>query len=162
MLRPTKLFFIFISSFIISLFFLSSPALANETEVQADHVARGFEKVGEKVKLYSKFSRDAKIDFQIYLVQKRFAELKYVVDNNKVNLIEETAARYGAYVGRLSDYMIKKKAKARTEEVTKMYENHSKAIQILQSNFKYDSGWWLAIQHDLNILAEFSSKLRSL
>jgi len=153
--------------FITFIIFLSIPlpTLAQENtpspNIEVNHVARGFEKVAEKLTLLSKLSKKSKANYHTYLLEKRLAELHYAVNNN-VDLVEETASRYSSYAGRLSGHLIKNKLTDNKEEILNMYERHSQVIENLQQNFEYDSGWWLAIQHDRNVLKEFAAKLQNI
>lgn len=130
--------------------------------LEVNHVARGFEKIQEKFTLLFKFSKQKKADYHQYLAEKRFAEFNYAVNNDKYDLIEETSSRYATYLGRLSEYVLKKNIKSNKESLLLMYDNHIKIITELQKKYKYDSAWWLLSQHGINVAKEFSSKIGSL
>jgi len=148
----------------VSTLFTTQAVFAQEnpsTSFQVDHVARGFEKIKERVTLFFKFSKDSKLDYLAYLSEKRLAELEYGV-NNDVNLIEETASRYTTYQGKLSEFVISNKMSDKKDPLSKMYSNHIAVLEKLQSKFEYDSGWWLSIQHGINVNKEFKEKLSTI
>lgn len=130
--------------------------------LEVDHIARGIEKIQEKFTLIFKFSKQNKADYHQYLAEKRFAEFKYAVDNDKYDLIEETSSRYTSYLGRLSEYVLEKNIISKKDSLLSMYDTHIKIITELQKQYEYDSAWWLLSQHGINVAREFSSKVGSL
>lgn len=129
--------------------------------VSVDHVANGLEKLGEKISLYFNFSEEKKLKFKKLLVEKRLAELKYVSDSKKIDLIEETASRYSTYLSIFIDEASSKKL-IKKDELIEMIDNHTKVVEKVQQSYKFESGWWLAIQHDINILKMSLEKIKDM
>ncbi len=152
--------------FFYIIFSLPGVVLAQEsqtetkTKVEVDHVANVIEKFREKVVLFFKFSKNTKVDYQQYLVEKRLAELKWVVDSKEWQPVEETSSRYSTYLGNFTDFVIKNKLTSKKEEILKMYEEHQKILDTLQRNFEFESGFWLLLQHDINTVKIFSERVK--
>lgn len=69
-------------------------------------VKRFWEKTEEKLL----FSDSVKSSFYQRLSNERFKELKYLVDNRRVDQIEKSSYRFSYESGRLSEYVISKKS----------------------------------------------------
>lgn len=131
-----------------------------KVEVQVDHVANIFEKLKEKVTLFFKFSKEGKYNYQKYLVEKRLSELKYVVESKQGNFIEETSSRYSTYLGTLSSFVIDNKLSGKKENILTMFNDHIKAIEKLQENYGSESVFRMLLQHDINTIKLFTTKLK--
>lgn len=166
MIERISLLIIFSILLIISTGFISAEEREMEQEevklsVSVDHVANGLEKLGEKISLYFKFSEEKKLRFKKLLVEKRLAELKYVSNSKKIDLIEETASRYSTYLSIFIDEALSKKL-IKKDELIEMIDNHTKVIEKVQQSYKFETGWWLAIQHDINILKLSLGKIKDI
>lgn len=133
-----------------------------KVEVQVDHVANIFEKLKEKITFFFKFSKKDKFNYQKFILEKRLAELKYVVDSKEWQPIEETSSRYATYLGKFNEFVLKSNLGNKKEEILKVYDRHGKILEELQRNFKFESGWWLLLQHDINSTKIFSEQIKSL
>lgn len=142
--------------------FLVLPGIVFGQEIKVNHIAGKVEKVKEKLTLLFKFNKSAKADYYQYLAQKRLAELSYVVENDQINLVEETASRYSTYIGILTNYVVANGLTSKKSDLSAMFDKHAELIKLLQKKFKYDSGWWLAIQHDINTISLLKDKLNNL
>ena len=131
-----------------------------KTKVEASHIANVFEKLGEKVTLFFKFSKKDKADYENYLIEKRLSELKYVVDSKQGNLIEETSSRYATYLSSFSDLVIKNKLSNKKNEVLNLYSRHKKILEELQNTFETDSVFRMLIQHDIDTIKLFSTRVK--
>ena len=151
---------------IILLVFVYSPVLAQDSTPSATlkvgHIANVVERLKEKITLFFKFSSNDKLDYYKYLTDKRLAEIAYTIENKDVDRVEETASRYSTTLGKLNEFVLSNKLLTQKEEIINIMKHHEKVIGSLQSNFKFDSGWWLALQHDLNTIKIFSDKLDNL
>lgn len=151
---------------LILLFSVNIATFAQENEAKLDFSVSKVEskwgKVTEKISLILKFSAQSKVDYYKYILEKRLAELTYVIESDQIDLVEPTASRYATYSGIVSDFVINKKVTTKKEELIKTFERHEKLLLQLQSKFEHDSGWWLAIQHDINNTKSFRDKLGSL
>lgn len=146
----------------IFIFLLAPFGVSAVDIVKVDHLATKVEKIKEKITLFFKFNKLDKANYYQYLVEKRLGEMVYVIENDKIDSVEETASRYATYLGQLTDYMKKNNLLGKKDDLTKLYEAHTKKILELQKKFKYDSGWWLAIQHDLNTITILKDQTKTL
>lgn len=135
------------------------PTLEQTPLLKVNHVASVFEKIGEKITLLFKLGHKRKTDYYKFLVEKRLAEMTYVIENNQIDLVEPTASRYATYLGNLTNYVSSNKILEKNEELTVMYDEHAKIILKLQKRFEFESGWWLALQHDINSISIYEEKL---
>lgn len=148
---------------VFALFASPASILAEENlQFKVDHVAGKFEKLKEKIGLFLKFDKKSKTDNYQYLVEKRLAEISYVIEKNDINSVEPTASRYSTYVGVLGNFVEMNKVGEKKDDLMKMYERHIKVLSDLQGKFKFESGWWLAIQNDINVNKLFIEKAESL
>lgn len=119
-------------------------------------------KIGEKINLLLRFNKVGKVDYYSYLLEKRLAELAFVVESNDHNMVEEAASRYTTYIGIVSNFTKNKQVSEKKDDLLKQYERHGKVLEKLQSRFAANSGWWLAMQHTINSTRDFSEQLKSL
>lgn len=156
--------------FFISVFFLNTITVnaqgkikqSSESAVKVDRISNIRDRLFEKISLFFKFSQEQKLDYLIYLQEKRLADLKYAIDNDNGDLIEELSSRYSTYLGKMVNFMSEKKLSYKKEEVLKMMENHKVILDTLQKNFKFESGFWLLLQHDINTIKIFSDKVKQI
>lgn len=148
--------------------FLSVPLVSAQDEsatasaIKVGHVAGRPEKLREKLILFFKFNKKDKADYYQFLAEKRIAELAYVIESNQIDLVEPTASRYSTYIGTLTDFVTKNNITAKKEDLIEMFERHQKVVGKLQEEFKFESGWWLALQHDINTARLFKEKVEKL
>lgn len=131
-------------------------------EIKVDHVASRTEKLKEKVILFLKFDKSKKADYYKYLTEKRLAELVFVVEAGSIDFVEETASRYATYLGQLTNFVRENKLSSKKEDLNRMYDDHTIIISEIQKKFEYDSGWWLAIKHDLNTILVLKDQIRGI
>lgn len=147
------------SVFILTLL-TTSTVLAKDLEV--NHVAGPIEKIEEKIILIFKFDKNSKADYLKYLSEKRLAEIVYVVKVNKIDSVEETASRFSTYLGNLTNYVISQKLTEKKDALVQAYLGYAEILKDQQKGFKYDSGWWLALQHPINLSKVYSEQLKKL
>ncbi|MFC1625827.1 DUF5667 domain-containing protein [Patescibacteria group bacterium] len=160
----------FLTALIIAILLLSSKSFTvaklNDSSVsgqimEVNKVTNLRDRLWERITLFFKFSNSDKLDYQQYLAQKRFAELKYVIDNGQVDLIEDTSSRYSTYLGRLTNLIVKNKMVDNKEETLKMLESHLPILEDLSSHQEYNSGFWLLLQHDINYLKLYVDQIKN-
>ncbi len=132
------------------------------TNIHVDHIAGGLEKVQEKITLFFKFNSTDKAKYEEFLANKRLAELKYIIDNNLIDYVEEVGSRYETYIGSLTNFVVDKKVISEKDNLFKMYSDHQKILEEISKKFEHDSGWWLVIQHDININKISADRVRKL
>jgi len=133
----------------IGLFGFAGAGVEAKEGREVDHVAGVLAKLVEKVTLYTKLGKPAKARYMERLLDKRLAELAYVVENDR-DAIEPSASRYSSYIGNLTNYMVKNNLTGEKEGALALYAEHHEVLLKLRDNFEWDSGWWLAIQHAVN------------
>lgn len=160
MIKTKSILIVFI--ILLTLGIILTPSTKAKDEVTlnftVNHVATKFEKLGEKISLFFKFGKEAKVDEYQYLLEKRLAEVSYAVNNN-IDMVEPTASRYSTYIAVTTDYMLANKVSGKKDQVVATYKRHNKILTALQQKFKHDSGWWLAIQNDINLTNDSAAKL---
>lgn len=129
--------------------------------IEVNGVANLRDRLWERITLFFKFSNNDKADYEQYLAEKRFAELKYVFDNGKGDMIEETSSRYSSYLGRLTDLIIRNKMVDKKEGVLEMLASHLPVLEELLSKQEYESGFWLLLQHDINYLKLYTDQIKN-
>lgn len=162
-MKSTIKYILLLCLFIVLIFPKSSSqkSSASDQVVQVSGMANTGSRLGERIILFSKFSKNAKADYRQYLVKKRFGELQYVLDNQLGYFFEETTSRYSTYVGRLTNQIVKDRLVNKKEEVLKMYASHSVILEQYASEQEYDSAFWLLLQHDINYLKLYSDQVIS-
>lgn len=144
----------------MSLFLFSVVILAKGTKV--DHVAGTFEKIKEKISLIFIFDKVAKTNYQQELTEKRLQEMEYIMEAKKIDLLEPTASRYTTYAGNLVNFAVANKVTAKKDDLIKMFEDHEKRVEDLQKKIPLDSGWWLALQHGINVAKQSGERISTL
>lgn len=159
-----KLTFLF-----LILFFVFTPVVLAQEDasrsaaiIKTDHVAGFFEKLGERINSFFKFSGSVKADYYTHLTKKRFGELKYVIDSGQGEKIEEVSSRYSTYAGVLTQHVVSKKIADKKDEILKMFNTQSEILKEYAEKFPYESGFWILIQHDINALNIYSEQLKVL
>ncbi len=153
----------FILLVVFAFFAVSTNVRAEDgLQFKVDHVAGRIEKFKEKISLFLKFNKKSKTNYYQYLAEKRLAEISYVIEKNDIDSVEPTASRYSTYIGILGNYVDTNKVSEKKNDLINMYERHIKILTELQKKFKHDSGWWLAIQNDINTIKIFIEKTKSL
>lgn len=130
--------------------------------VEVKHIANVVERLQEKITMWFKFSTDSKVKYYEYLTNKRLAEIVYSIENDNGDRTEETASRYQTNIGNFGNYVLAHRLVRNKQELVDVSANHFKTLENLRDHFPANSGWWLAIQHDVNTIKIFSDKLNSL
>lgn len=141
------------------------PVMAAEeisARFKVSHIASPFEKLVEKIRLKFKYKNTDKADYLMFILENRLAELVYVISVSKVDDIETTASRYNTYVQSTASFIVQNNLVSQKDKTIVDLNRHRQVIEKLQENFKFESGWWLAIQHDINSIKESIRRLESL
>lgn len=91
----------------------------------------------------------------------RLSELKYAVDNNKLDLVTETSSRYQTYVANFESLYFQSDNSTLGGSVQKMTTNHLNLLPHLRDQFASNSAWWLMIQQDIDSIKKLSLKIGS-
>lgn len=142
----------------------SIPIVSAKHEVNAgvtvDHLPGFIDKLTEGLNLLLRFSGQSKIDYSLYLLDKRLAEINFVLKNDDIDSLEITSSRYLTHVGRLIKLTEENKSLIPKDKLLSMYDKHTVHIEDLQKKFEYDSGWWIMLQHNINLLKEGKEKIQ--
>ena len=164
----------FISVILISLFlnFFTFSVLANESSqsalVKVKDVSTIVDRLKEKIALFFAFSKVQKNEIYKNLLEKRLADVEYVFEDNRGDLIETTTSRYWAQIGRTKDFVLKNKQSLisgenkkdiNIEEWRGILERHILVINHLRDIIGYESPFWLLLSHDFNVLDNFRQSL---
>ncbi len=150
---------------IIAMIFLFSFSTAQadsatpSATIKVDHIAGILEKIGEKISMFFKFNKEDKVAYYQELLNKRLAEVNFVMETEQGDMIEETTTRYNAYLGNLSDYLIKNKVISKKESTLAIFEKDTKVFEKLHMQVPVDSGFWILIQHNINSIKIFKEKI---
>lgn len=132
---------------------------------KVEGVSNVIDRLKEKIDLFFKFSSEDKISYQTKLVEKRLAELEYIINSGQGDMVEEVSSRYSTYVGRLSSMILENnqdKMKGKKEEFIRMYDRHLKVLDRLERNFEFGTGLWRLVEYDIDTVKIFSGKIRSI
>ena len=135
---------------------------ASESAMKIDRISNIRDRLFEKIALFFKFSKEDKLNYYIYLQEKRLADLNFAIDQDHGDLIEELSSRYSTYIGNMVNFAVENKISNKKDGITKMMEIHKKIIGDQQKKFPFESGFWLLLQHDINTLKIFSDKLQQI
>lgn len=115
----------------------------------------------EKIKLLSLFTNPtAKADYDLVLVNKRLAELKYVVDKKDADKIEVSSQRYSSTVGDLTNVLTSNNnLKEQKEKVKDELSKHLPLIEKLRGAYDYPTAEWRFMKQDADYLEIYLSKL---
>lgn len=152
---------LFISQLSVT-FAQAKDSTASSGIIQVERVANSRDRIWERVTLFFKFSTNDKADYEKYLVEKRFAELKYAFDNGLGDYIEESSSRYSSYLGRLTELVVKNKMVDKKEEILKMFSIQMPLLEELLASQEYESGFWLLLQHNINYLRLYRDQINSI
>ncbi len=142
----------------LALFFSPlSYAQQNESSVSANVIKVNYlpnirDRIFEKFFAFFKFSDKDKLKYQLDLLDTRLGEIKFVVESNKGDLIEESSSRYSTYLNRISDLIEKGKDDINREEIVSQLKSHQSLLTELQKKYEFESGFWILLQHDINTL----------
>lgn len=115
----------------------------------------------EKGLIFTKLSKESKMDYYKELTLLRLAELKYVAEKKLLGEIEHSTQRLSYQVGTLSDYInsnpeLQKDKKDATEFLLSFKE----LLGNLRDIYPANSPYWLLIQHNINSIDLNLEKLK--
>lgn len=109
-------------------------------------------KIFEKAGLFLKFNPVSKSIYWRKLVDKRLAEMKLVVEQDRLDIFEQTSSRYSTYLGRYSNYIVSKNLTSQKKIAEQMFNKHTEILKPLRDKYEYDSGWWLMLQQNIDTI----------
>lgn len=139
---------IFISSTKVS---AAEPNLPHVTIAPDNYIFYSLTRLTEKALIFTKITKDSKVDFLKELFLKRLAELKYVVDNKLLGEIQQSSQRLSYQVGILSDYIKANRDLSKQKiDAENLLNSYQGLLVSLRDKYPANSSYWMLIQHDIN------------
>lgn len=89
-------------------------------------------------------------DYYFVLINKRFRELKYIVEKNKIELLETSATRYNSQMGEVIDIINEQGIDIKTFQPVIGIQRE--IMPDLRDKYPANSAQWLLLQQSLDIL----------
>ncbi len=131
-------------------------------KVQVDHIVGGIEKLREKIDLWFAFSSDKKTEIQENQLEKRLAEVSYVINKKHLDQLEETSSRYSTTAGKFTNYIVQKKLSSKKQQIIDQFTQHQVVIKYLEESVEYGSGLWMLLEHNFNVLTIYKNQINNL
>lgn len=145
-LLAITLFFLANLSFVYGQQETNLPSISLQPSMTYYPIKRLFEKFTEKLQ----FTSEAKEKYYEDLVQRRLAELKYVVDKDFLDQVEKSTQRVSYQVGVLTDYIVEKKQDNKKQGVVDLYKKDKIILEKLRDKYPANSSFWMLLQHIIN------------
>lgn len=129
-----------------------------EVKIPPGYFLYNFERIIEKMQVSFYISPDSKADFYKNLLQKRLAELKYIVDHGYLDEVEKSSQRVSYQVGILSDYIKNENLKSKKDSIHKLYQENKVILEMLRDKYQANTSFWMLIQHVINSIDLNSQK----
>lgn len=146
-----KKFLISILLFLVSIFLIfntlgASTGFTYEKVNPNDSIKYQFKRLIEKLEgtRVNVFDQKNQVKFLTTLSNRRFAELKYVVDREQLKFLEQSSSRYITQLGIISAILDKNKADSSFVKLN--LENQFKAFDEIKDVFPAQSAQWLLVQ----------------
>lgn len=164
---------VFILVFISLIFILPNAAQALETNQSTssanlkisyeevnpkDGFKFSFKRLSEKLKLSLLFySSKSKYNYEKDLLNRRLAELKYVVDNKDISNLQTASQRYYTQAGELTQFVLKNDLDKK--DFKGLLNNHLSYIRELKKQYNDNTAEWRFINHDEGYISIYISQL---
>ncbi|MCS7092234.1 MAG: DUF5667 domain-containing protein [Patescibacteria group bacterium] len=107
-----------------------------------------------KEKLYTaylaKFRKEKLSQNYIELINRRFRELKYVVDKDKIDLLETVTSRYNSQIGEVTN--INTNQETNINALQAILEIQQEILPTLRDKYPANSAQWLLLQQTLDTI----------
>lgn len=108
---------------------------------------------------FSFWSLDRKSKIYTDLTNKRLAELKYVIEKNKMGVFEKTTQRYYSVVGEYVDFLKKSNKVKDYSEVKQQLRLQILVLEELQKAYNPATAEWRFVQDDINYVKGYIESL---
>ncbi len=115
-------------------------------------------RLSEKVFLKFLFFPNLRINFEKNLLDKRFSELIFVVDNDLLDEIQRSSERFAYEAGIYTNDLLNG-SKESKEKVKADFNQYTQNLQLVRDVYPANSSYWMLIEHDINSLKILSSRL---
>jgi len=115
----------------------------------------------EKTVYYFTFSNKSKASFNQELLKERLAELKYVADKRLLSGIETAAKRFSSQAGVSAEAVKNLKDNNKISATVEEFNSYTKILNGLRDLYAANSGYWLAIQQDIDTLKILSDEIKA-
>ncbi len=117
-----------------------------------------FKRFQEKLKLTLFFySTKSKYNYEKDLLNRRLAELKYVVDNKDISNIQTTSQRYYTQAGNLTQFVLKNNLDKK--DLEGLLNKHLTSIREFKRQYNDNTAEWRFINHDEGYINIYISQL---
>lgn len=127
--------------------------------LKIDNPSNHFDRLVEKIILFTKFNKQSRAEYMMERLDKRLADLNFVVTKDKGNLIEEISSRYASYTGELGNYFSDNDLESKKKKLTEKLKTHKKVLTEIQKKYSNDSPFRMLLQHDINTIRIIQEKL---
>lgn len=128
-----------------------------EVKIPPGYFLYNFERLIEKAQVNFYISPDSKVDFYKNLLQKRLAELIYIVDHGYLDEVEKSSQRVSYQVGILTDFVVSHKLNNKESAIKNLYNDDKRILEKLRDKYHSNSSFWMLIQHVINSI-DFNSQ----
>lgn len=118
-----------------------------------------FKRMKEKVTVFFKFSKDAKINYRKCLLERRLSEYVTLIENKNQLETSDASQRVSYEAGMLAD-VSKNGSKEAKADVLKLFEKYKPVLAKMRDNFPANSAYWLLSQQDIDTMNILSEKLK--
>lgn len=118
-------------------------------------IKRFWEKIAPKMLFFG----DAKINYEKGLLNKRFSELKYVVENSLLDEIQRTSERFSYQAGVYAEKVKNQNDEIGKKKVIEEFEKYASDAAILRGRVP-EGSFTRLIQYDIDTLNILSNQLR--
>ncbi|TSC90504.1 MAG: Uncharacterized protein G01um10145_176 [Microgenomates group bacterium Gr01-1014_5] len=116
----------------------------------------------EKVKLFLfSLSANSKENFYKELANRRLAELKYVIENDKKGNFEVATIRYSSTVGEWTEFILDEKLDESKGPAVEVLTKHLPVVEKLMTKYDGTTAEWRFVKQDFDYLNIYISKLQN-
>lgn len=160
-------FSLFSTLIVIAIFGLPSKIAASQNEglpkviIQPGGISYSMKRIMEKFFYYVNLNVENKADYYRDLLQKRVAELNYIIDNRLLREHQQASERISFYAGKLADHIIANKLEGKKMEISELMKKDKALLANMRDKFPANSSFWMLVQHSINSLDMNLEKLEN-
>lgn len=117
-------------------------------------------RVEEKIIFNLQMSASAKVDYNLYLLDRRLSEMKDMVKNEHFSCVLGCSLRYSGILANTTDLIISGDLRNKKEKGLQKFQNNKRQLEDLVNNYPKDKNpEWKYIQDNINYTDIYSKKL---